>query len=425
MRILVIGGGLIGVTSAYSLRRLGHEVTVIDRQPGPARETSFANGALLTPSMSDPWNAPGCWRTLLASLGRTDSPLELRLRALPALAGWGVRFLRNSYPAAFERNTRSNLRLALGSLRRMASLREETRIEYDRAARGALRVFRDAVALDQARAAAERWRGEGVTHRRLSSRETVDLEPALAPIAEQLAGAILYEADETGDAYQFCLALADRAREQGVVFRFETAVASLEVHSGRWSAALGASGERFVADHCLVAAGSDSAPLLRRLGIDLPVRPVKGYSVTLKVEAGRSVLRIPVVDDALHAAIVPLAGAIRVAGTAEFAGYDLTLRAARIRNLLNLLRQVLPREPFDADEAEPWCGLRPMSVDGVPVIGPTPLPNLWVNTGHGHLGWTLAAGSAQLLAELMGGLTPTLDPRPYALARFAAGRPAH
>jgi D-amino-acid dehydrogenase len=417
MKVLIIGSGLIGLTTAWFLRRNGHEVAVIDRAEGPGQETSFANGALLTPSMAEPWNAPGCWRVLLGSLGRSDAAMQLRLRALPAMAGWGLRFLSNSRAAIFERNTVSNSRLALYALEVLQSLRQQTAIEYGRTARGSLKIFRDQASLDLASEALARTSAKGADFRTLSNRETAELEPALAPIADQLAGAIHYGADETGDAYRFCVALAEHAKQQGVDFRFGTEVTSLEVRSGRITAVVAGS-ERFEADRYVVAAGSYSTPLLRRVGVNLPVRPAKGYSVTFDDHQDRPSLGIPVIDDHWHAAVVPLAGAIRVAGTAEFAGFDLTLSQARIQNLLKLLREVLPRARIDLGTARPWCGLRPMSVDGVPIIGPTPISNLFVNTGHGHLGWTMAAGSGQLLADLVSGNVPSIDPAPYALTRF-------
>lgn len=419
MKVIIIGSGLIGLTTAYFLKCRGHEVTVIDREAGPGRDTSFANGALLTPSMAEPWNAPGCWRVLFASLGRSDAALQLRLRALPTLAGWGLEFLRNSKAATFERAALSNLRLAVHSLEVMQSLRQQTSIEYGRAARGSLRIFRDPAAWNQATAVAERRLSEGLTFRRLSRGETVDLEPALAPIAARLAGGLHYETDEIGDAYRFCVALAEQAGQKGVEFRFGTQVTSVEVRRGEVTA-LVSNQERFVADRYVVAAGSYSTPLLRPMGIDLPVRPVKGYSVTTEAHQIRTSLSVPVIDDHLHAAIVPLDGAIRVAGTAEFAGYDRTLDADRIRNLLTLLREVLPQESLDSGRVRPWCALRAISADGVPIISPTRVPNLFVNTGHGHLGWTMAAGSAQLLSDLMCGDTPSIDPAPFTLARFAA-----
>lgn len=424
MKIAVIGSGLIGVTTAYFLRRRGHEVTVIDREEGPGLETSFANGALLTPSMAEPWNAPGSWRVLLASLGRSDSAMQLRPRAIPSMAGWGLTFLRNSKAVTFERNALSNLRLAMYSLKVMGSLRQQVPIEYGRATRGALRVFRDPAALDGACAAGSQKLSEGLNFRRLSRLETVELEPALEPIANQLAGSLHCETDETGDAHRFCVALADQARQQGAEFRFGIEVTSLDLHLGRVIAAV-TERERFIADRYIIAAGSYSTPLLGRIGVHLPVRPVKGYSVTFDRPPREHSLQIPVVDDHLHAVIVPLEEGIRVAGTAEFAGYDRKVNPARIRNLLGLLQRVLPQESFDPVAAKPWCGLRAMSADGVPIIGDTPVSNLLLNTAntaHGHLGWTMAAGSAQLLADLMSGDVPSIDLAPFAFLRFTAAQ---
>jgi len=421
MKIVVVGSGLIGVTTAYFLRLRGHEVTVLERADAPARETSFANGAMLTPGMAEPWNAPGSWSVLLASMGRSDAALQVRLRALPSLATWGFQFLRNSRSAAFERNTLSILRLALYSREVMQGLRRQTLIEYGRVARGSLSIFRNRSVLDHASMAASRRSWAGLSSRRLSADEAVELEPALAPIADRLAGAIHYEADEIGDARRFCEALADKARQQGVEFRFGVEVSSLEVSSGQVMAAVSESG-RSVADRYIVAAGSYSTPLLRRAGIDLPVRPAKGYSITFDDCRDRPSLRMPIIDGQLHAVVVPLEGTVRIAGTAEFAGYDRTLDPVRLRNLMTLLPAVLPRAQFDPATAKPWCGLRPLSADGVAIIGPTPISNLWVNSGHGHLGWTTAAGSARLLADLLSGDAPAIDPAPYAFARFGAAQ---
>jgi D-amino-acid dehydrogenase len=418
VKVLIIGGGLAGVTTAYFLRSRGYEVTVIERQESSGRETSFANGALLTPSMPEPWNSPGSWRRLLGSFTRSDAALQLRLRALPSLAGWGVRFLMNSKSDAFERNTLSNLRLALYSLGLMQALSRQTGIEYDRSATGILKVFRDAGALDRAVARADYLAREGLSFGKLSSSEVVATEPALAPIASKLAGGIHYNVDETGDAYRFCTALAEYARQQGVEFRFRTEVVSLKIRSGRVTAAVTRQ-ERFAADHYVVTACSYSTPLLRTAGIHLPVRPAKGYSLTFDRPPPDAALRIPVVDDTLHAAVVRLGSVLRVAGTAEFAGYDLAISPVRVQCLLNLARQVLPQARLDPTTARPWCGLRAMSADGVPLIGRTPVSNLLVNTGHGHLGWTMAAGSAQLITNLLSNESPSLDPEAYNPQRFA------
>ena len=421
MKALIIGGGLIGITSAWFLSRQGWEVTVLDRQEGPGQETSFANGALLTPSMPEPWNAPGSWRVLMRSIGQSDSPLKLRLKALPRLAGWGVGFLRNSAPALFERNTVRNLELALHSIEALGRLRQETGIEYGAVTKGSLRLIRNPAALERALAWAEKLRAQGLIYRALSTDEVIAMEPALAPIGGELAGGIHYPVDEIGNAYKFCVGLAHLARRAGVEFLFRTPVTGIEVRQGRVAALL--SGEkRFTADRYVIAAGSYSPILLRDIGLEVPVRPAKGYSITFEHPRLDPPFRMPICDDDFHAVVVPLESVIRVAGTAEFTGYDLTLPQARVANLVKLVSHVLPQGGFERAEAKPWCGLRAMAVDGVPIIGPTPVPNLWINTGHGHLGWTMAAGSGQLLCDLLVGGSPAVDPGSYALARFS--RPA-
>lgn len=417
MKAIIIGAGLIGVTTAYFLKSRGYQVVVIDREGGVGRGASFANGGLLTPSMAEPWNAPGCWRVLLCSLGRSDAPLQLRARTLPGLVRWGAAFLRNSAADRFESNTLTNLQLALYSLDIMKLLRERTGIEYGRAARGSLRIFRRVELLDRAQDMAERRRAAGLEFRRLSPRQVAEFEPNLEPIAAGLAGAIHYTADEIGDAHRFCRTLAEHARQQGVEFHFDLDVTSLSSADGRVVAHTREC-KQFVADRLVVAAGSYSTHLLRTVGVHLPVQPVKGYSLSLAHPAGERPLTVPIVDDDLHAVIAPFEGSLRVAGTAEFAGYDRALPAARIRNLANLVQAVLPDGRFDFDTGTAWCGLRPMSADGVPIIGATPLPNLFVNTGHGHLGWTMAAGSAHVLADLMCAGTPAIRPAALSLARF-------
>lgn len=417
MKALIIGSGLIGTTSAYFLARRGWEVTVLDRQDGPGQETSFANGALLTPSMPEPWNAPGSWRVLLASLGRSDSPLQLRLGALPSLAGWGAAFLRNSSPQRYRRNTIKNLKLALHNLAVLRRLRQDIGLEYGCATSGTMRLFRDPAPLGRALEWAQSLRDEGLNHRPLTGGDLVAMEPALAPIAAELAGGIYYPDDEIGNAYKFCVGLAEHARRAGVDFRFRTPVTSIETRQGK-VAAVRSGAEAFTADSYIVAAGSYSPLLLKELGIAVPVRPAKGYSLTFERPTPAMPFRIPVCDDDFHAVVVPLENVIRVAGTAEFTGYDLSLPEARIGNLVRLMRGVLPTWPLDPTAAKPWCGLRPMAADGVPIIGPTPIGNLWINTGHGHLGWTLTVGSARLLSDLLTGNPPSVNPDDYALARF-------
>ena len=413
----------MGVTSAYFLQRSGHEVVVIDREDGPGKKTSFASGCLLTPSMSEPWNVPGVWQELLGSLFNPEAALKLNWRALPTLTNWGTSFLRNSARENFDRNARSNLRLALRSTSAMRTIDRDVTFDYGRSSLGSLRIFRDESSLHRAQASMRRMMERGLEARTLSALEAVELEPALTPIAEQLAGAIHSADDATGDAHRFCAALARHVRDRGGVFHYGCEVQSLEVSRGGFTGVRTSRGT-LVAHSCVVAAGSDSAALMRRVGIKLPIRPVKGYSVSFRCRSGVRTLRTPVIDDALHAAVVPLNGVLRVAGIAEFAGANLTIDPVRVRSLLMLLPKILPQyeQHLDTSTAQPWCGLRPMTADGVPIIGRTRIPNLYLNTGHGHLGWTLAVGSAELLAAVMLDGRSELEPISYSLARFGSAK---
>lgn len=416
MKIVIIGSGLAGVTSAWYLRNGGHDVTVVDRAPRAGMETSFANGGLLTPGMCEPWNAPDAWRVLLASLVRSDAPLQLRMHALPSLLRWGTIFLKNSSRVAYVRHHRSNLRLSMFSLTCMQRLRDQAQIDYGSGVRGSLGIFREREELDRAGAELRQLSGIGLLYRRVSCDEALELEPALAPLAGRLSGAIAYESDESGDAHLYCLALARRTQAAGAEFRFG-AEAEIEMHSGQVAAVI-VNGERICADHYVVAAGSYSTLLMQQAGVRLPVRPAKGYSITFENKEMPPLLNRPIIDHHLHVVIVPFTDATRIAGTAEFAGYDTSLNPERIGSLLTTLRDLLPQRAWDAEYATPWCGLRPLSPDGVAIIGPTSVPNLWVNSGHGPLGWTCAAGSAQLLAQLMSGRPPSIDVSPYLLSRF-------
>ena len=387
-------------------------MTVVDAEKGPGLQTSFANGSLLTPSEPEPWNSPGSWKVMLKSIGRSDAALQVRLGALPSLAGWGVEFLRNSSPTKFKRSAVANLRLAQHSLAVLNRVEAETGIEFGHEKRGTLKFFREAGALERSDVWAKELEREGLEYRRLSSRETVELEPALAPIEGKLAGAIYYPRDETGNAYRFTVGVSEQAAGQGVQFHYGARVTAIEKRP-EGTAQVRVDGDLVEADAILVAAGSHTTPLLATVGLDVPVRPVKGYSLSFSENPGPAPLRVAVLDDSLHAVVVPLEGGIRVAGTAEFTGFDLSPNEARIANLERLLAQVLPEAKIDPASGRPWCGLRPMASNGVPLIGRSPIPNLWIATGHGHLGWTMAAGTGEMIADLMSGATPALDPAPY------------
>jgi D-amino-acid dehydrogenase len=415
-RVLILGAGIVGLTTAWFLRNSGFDITVVDRQPGVGRETSFANGGLLTPSMSQPWNTPGCWRMLAESLVRTDSPLMVRWHSLPGLAAWGAQFLWHSRHGSFDKNTRSNLVLALHSMQKMQAGEIRSPDEFTNAIPGTLRLFRDKTSFDAARLSAGRLASLGAGSSTLSAAECIDLEPALTPIGPHLEGGILFTGDRAADALYYCRRLETDLIAAGVQFRFGVAASRLLADGGTITGIMTGQGE-LMADHIVVAAGSFSAPLLAALGIRVPVRPAKGYSVSIDT-GNKVVLGVPLVDDHFHAVVTPLGSTIRVAGTAEFAGYDPSLDPARTRNLIGLLRNLLPDFAFDPEQTRSWAGLRAMSVDGVPLVGKTPVRNLWLNIGHGHLGWTMAAGSGSILADLICKRQPQVDAAPYAPDRF-------
>lgn len=420
MQIIVVGAGLAGVTSAYRLQRAGHAVTVVEREAQVACGASHANGGMLTPSMADPWNAPGVWRVMLHSLGHADAPLLLRPRAMPSLLTWGLRFLRASTARRYVENTARNLRLAAYSVSGMDALRREETLEYQAATRGTLKIYRDRAAFDAGLLKVQACAHPRVEVRALDARQAIALEPGLADIEDSLAGALHFPGDEAGDARLFTGALRAAAERHGARFAYGTA--AMRIIADTKVRALGTAAGDLAADAIVVAAGARSPALLRSVGIRLPVAPVKGYSLTCE-PAARGVqppLAIPIVDDALHAAVTPLGDRIRIAGTAEFAGFDLHLPAPRIDNLRRLLRAILPRhaDRLLAGTVSPWAGLRPMSADGVPCIGACGPAGLYVNTGHGHLGWTMADGSARMLADLVDGRPPALAAGDYSPRRF-------
>lgn len=420
MRVVVIGSGLLGLSTAYFLRRQGGDVIVLETCSGPGLETSFANGGLLTPSMPEPWNAPGVWRELLRPRGAADSaPMVLRWRAVPSLMKWGMLFLQNSRQSCFEANTRKNVRLAIYSLETMARLRRDLAFDYQATFGGTLRIFRHAAALSEAVDRASWLNGVGgVQSRQVTAAEAVDIEPRLESLVDQIVGAIHYPDDETGDAQQFCRGIAAAADAAGVRLEYQTRVAGWKTHRNRVLAVQTNRG-LVESDHFVLAAGSASAALAGELGIKLPVRPVKGYSLTCAMPPQGP--RVPVIDDGMHAAVVPLGDRLRIAGTAEFAGFDRGVSPGRVENLLGLLRAIYPsiHAGLEHGSITAWTGLRPMSADGVPILGATRFVNLSLNTGHGHLGWTMAAGSGCALAASIMGQVPEIDIADYEVNRFA------
>ncbi len=415
MHVAVIGAGLAGVSTAYYLYRAGARVTVLDREPGPARETSYANGALLTPSLADPWNAPGVFTDLLRSIGRADAPMLLHLNQIPRLSRWGIRFLRNSTLARFQASYLANVGLAKYSLACLAEIRADAGVDFEFAGRGILKVFEGAAELDRAVRVGHWLKQAGIRHEALDAPALVRMEPMLAEAGERLVGGVFYPDDQVGNARLYCERLVAWLGERGVAFRFSEQALRFEGRKRRLTAVTTPTGE-LPTDAVVLAAGSYSPVLGKRLKVRVPVVPAKGYSITVPL-AGDCPGR-PVLDDALHAAVVPLGGnRLRVAGTAEFAGYDVSVQPARIHNLKRLLKRIYPQVDASRADREAWAGLRPMTPDGRPLLGASRWHNLFLNTGHGALGWTLAAASGKVVAELVLGQAPSHD-----LAAFRADR---
>jgi len=416
---LVVGGGLLGVTGAWYLAERGFRVTVLERREASALDTSFANGGLITPSQSDPWNGPGIALNLIKWLGRDDSPLLLRPGALPGMWRWGFKFLRNSRMRHWWPATEANLRLGLYSAASLRSLRERLSLDYDHLSRGSLKIFRDDEALEHSDVLARSLARFGLKHRTLSPAQAVELEPLLAPLADELAGAIHYPDDESGDAHLFTRRLELKARDAGVSFRYDTEVTGFRWRSDRIEA-LRCGEEELQADVYILAAASHTPALVRPLGLMLPIYPVKGYSLTISAPDMEPGLSVPLVDFERKIVITPLGKRLRVAGTAEFTGFDGSENphrsAAILKHTLRLLPQLAGR--VKPEEVQYWNGLRPMTADGPPILGATPYRNLFLNTGHGPLGFTLAAGSSRAVADLAAGHEPEIPLAAYSVARF-------
>lgn len=417
---LVIGGGIIGITTAWYLAERGITVTLLERHEASALETSYANGGLVTPSQSDPWNGPGTLTHLIKWLGREDSPLLLRLSALPGMWRWGLRFLLASRAASWWRATEANLRLGLYSTDCLRTLREQLRLEYDSLSAGTLKVFREGYAFERSVAIAEALAPQGLSYRALSPAEAVRLEPLLESVQLELAGAIHYPLDASGDAQRFTRQLEHKAREAGVDFRYSTEVKSLRHDSKRVRAVVTQAGE-LDAESYVLAAGNGTPALLAPVGFALPMYPVKGYSVTVPAGEWTRPLGVPLVDFEHKTVLTPLGARLRIAGTAEFNGFDTSLNPRRGAGILTHALALVPElaAQVDSDKAQHWAGLRPMTADGPPVLGTTPFQNLFLNTGHGPLGWTLAAGSGRVVADLVAGRRPEIDLTGLDYGRYA------
>jgi D-amino-acid dehydrogenase len=410
MHVMVLGAGVTGVTTAWYLKRAGFDVSVVDRQAAPALETSFANGGQISISHPEPWANPGAPWQVLRWLGRDDAPLKIRPTADPAQWLWAARFLRECLPWRSRHNTGAIAALAAWSGECLRRLRADTGVQYDQLERGILHLFFSPSEFAHAPARAALLQRFGIEARVCDADACVAIEPALAAQRARLSGGLYAPGDESGDAFRFTQALAERLAQAGAVrFHWRTEIDRLAHTGGLVDGidvrdAQGRTG-RLGADAFVVCLGSHGARLVAPLGERLPIYPVKGYSVTAPIIDPARAPMVSLTDESRRIVCSRLGERLRIAGTAELNGFDTTIRPERIRGILDWAQQCFPGA-IDAAQAVPWAGLRPATPGNLPVIGKGRGVNLWFNTGHGTLGWTLACGSAAALAELMCGRRP-------------------
>ncbi len=409
MKAVVLGAGVIGVASAYYLAENGHGVTVIDRREQAASETSYGNAGLITPGDSYAWASPEALRMFLKSLYRRDLGIKVRAYADPRLWSWSAKFLRQCTAGRARINTLRKLRLALYSRECLAALSTRTGIRFDATDRGVLYFFRSQESLDHGVAHMRLLADHGLRIEVVDRDALVRIEPALEPAKDKLAGAIFSPMDQTGDSCQFGRNLAAWCAENaGVTFRYGTTVAALEVEGGSVRRAITDKGP-IEADLFILAMGAESPRLAEPIGVDLPIYPVKGYSLTVPIDKEHRSPRIGGVDEDKLVAFSRLGDRLRLAATAEFAGYDTRHRARDFRALLATAKELFPAGG-DYARAESWAGLRPMTPSSVPILGRAVYRNLYLNVGHGHVGWTMCCGSGKFVADLVGGRKPEIDP---------------
>ncbi|MGP1683755.1 MAG: D-amino acid dehydrogenase [Giesbergeria sp.] len=416
MRVIVLGAGLLGVTSAYFLRQQGHDVTVIDRQATPGAETSFANGGQVSVSHAEPWANPGAPLKLLKWLGREDAPLLFRLRADMRQWMWGLQFLRECTPARTRHNIGHIVRLGTYSRDTLQALRRDIGLEYNQRTQGILHFYTSQKEFDAAEAPAQQMRDLGCERQVISADEAVRLEPALRHIRPQLAGATYTAEDESGDANLFARELAARCVADGVEFRMGHHITALREAGGRIDHIEVTDDEgrylRMHGDAYVLALGSFSPLLVKPLGLNLPIYPAKGYSVTMPVKDASMAHQVSLTDDEFKLVFsrytCEQGDRLRIAGTAELNGYDRDLNQVRCDAIVRRVEQLFPGAG-DASQAQFWSGLRPATPSNLPIIGQSRVQNLFLNTGHGTLGWTHACGSGKSLARIVSGLAPEVD----------------
>jgi D-amino-acid dehydrogenase len=416
MKVIVLGAGVVGVTSAYQLAKAGHEVTVIDRQEGPALETSFANAGEVSFGYCSPWAAPGIPMKAMKWLFMQHAPLILRPKMDTAMLSWMAQMLMNCTSDRYAINKSRMLRIADYARVSLAEVRSETGVAYDERMQGTLQLFRTQQQLDASAKDVKALAADGVPYEVLDPEGCIRVEPALRHVREKIVGGLLTPKDETGDCFKFTNALALKAAELGATFSYGTNIKALDVEGGVVKGVV-TDRETLRADAVVVALGSYSPMLVKQFDIKLPVYPVKGYSLTIPIVDASRAPESTVMDETYKIAITRLGDRIRVGGMAEISGYTNDLGQKRRSTLEHSVTDLFPGG--DISKADFWSGLRPMTPDGTPVIGPTKVKGLFLNTGHGTLGWTMSCGSAKLISDLVGGRKPEIDATDLAVSRYA------
>ncbi len=416
MKVLVLGGGVIGVASAYYLARAGHEVELVDRQAGPALETSFANAGEVSPGYSAPWAGPGVPVKAIKWMLMQHSPLVIWPMLDPAMWRWGAMMLANCSARAYALNKSRMVPIAEYSRDCLKALRAETGIAYDERAQGTLQLFRTQKQLDGIGGDVAVLKQYGVPFEVLDRDGFCAVEPALKLTRDKFVGALRLPGDETGDCFKFSNRLAEMAAALGVQFRWNTRIEALQV-GGTGITGVHTDAGLLKADRVVLALGSHSPQLLHPVGIRIPVYPVKGYSITVPITDAQHAPESTIMDETHKVAVTRLGDRIRVGGTAELAGFSLNLREARRGTLEHVVTDLFPKGG-DVSKAEFWCGLRPMTPDGTPIVGATKVKNLLLATGHGTLGWTMACGTGRVIADLVSGRKPEIDVSGLAMARY-------
>ncbi len=412
MKVVVLGAGVVGVAAAWYLARDGHEVTVVDRHGGAALETSFANGGQISASYAEPWANPDAPWKIVKWLGQEDAPLLFRLRLDPRQWRWGLQFLIECLPGNTRRNTIQCLNLALYSRDCLKALRAETGLQYDHLERGILSFYTDRAEFDHGVAAAALMREFGCDRDVKTADQCVAIEPALAACRDKLAGGIFTASDESGDAQRFTQELARLAAERGVTFRWNMQIERLIAEHGKITCVRCLNEEHrkeiLRADAYVVALGSYSPFMLQPLGVPCLIYPAKGYSATLAIDGHRGAPTVSLTDLAWKIVFTRLGDRLRIAGTAELSGYSKDLNLVRCEALVNRTFELFP-DAGERESAQFWTGLRPATPSNVPLVGATKYPNLFLDTGHGTLGWTMACGSGRALADVIAGRKPGVD----------------